>query len=585
MNKLLLPTFLFLLCLATGCSGGGDAPPPTDISHTATRTPTPTPTPTPTAFQHIATLALPAELPTRLVPTLCSLPTGAYPARPLPNSDDPATPTETPVRTAVATRTLIPTLTPIFTVTPTPVILSTAEPRLQIGQNLPAGAPAISLENYAQLRSQALWGYGSIRSVEVAPDGSAWIVVSNQGIARYELGSLTTPPRWMPFSQPVDVIDTAISSDGRYLMLQYWHPGWERWEARVYVFDMQANTFVQEVRGVTWNRTFTEPEYSRSISVTSPDGAYRYNGGLTYVYDEEYHEYTTAETTLSEMYSASSGELLYTLTDPVQYVRYRDRAMPVACDLYVFSMCGNAVMALAMSPYQAAFSPDGETFAVLYRAPSLYQSERFSTLRIYRLADGLLLGQVGSFSDPVVDFTYLRGGQKMLAGFLDGSIRIVDVFTQEATWSAQHFQQPIWYLAYSHSGKYLVVQRADEVELRLANDGVLYGRYAATISAISPVEDLLAYGTQDGSLVLLDLDLPDLNGWQVLASMRQDPRLAEIPVIIISATDPPPLIAESGSGRLSLRLGRPFSHPEYSALLKELLGNLQPAYVNTLGSG
>jgi WD40 repeat protein len=390
-------------------------------------------------------------------------------------------------------------------VTPTPVILPPAEPRLQIGQLLPSSAPVISQANFADLRSLAQWGYGSIRSVEVLPDGSAWIVVSEQGIARYELGSLTTPPRWMPFSQPIEVIDSAISSDGRYLMLQYWHLGEERWEALNYVYDMQSQAFVQEVSGVTWNRALTEPDYSSSISVTSPDGAYRYNGGLTHVYSEEYHDYTTEETTLSEMYSASSGELLYTLNDPVQYVRYRDRAMPVACDLYVFSMCGNAVMALAMSPYMAAFSQDGDTFAVLYRAWSLSQSAEFSTLRIYRLADGLLLGQVGSFSDPVVDFTYLRDG-KMLVGFLDGSIRVVDVLTQEATWSARHFQQPIWYLAHSHSGKYLIVQRPYEVELRLVDTGVLYGRYAATASAISPVEDLLAYGAPDGSLVLLDLD-------------------------------------------------------------------------------
>jgi len=40
---------------------------------------------------------------------------------------------------------------------------------------------------------------------------------------------------------------------------------------------------------------------------------------------------------------------------------------------------------------------------------------------------------------------------------------------------------------------------------------------------------------------------------------------------------------EISRDRLNLRLGRPFSHPEYSALLKELLGNLQPAYVNTVG--
>ena len=37
------------------------------------------------------------------------------------------------------------------------------------------------------------------------------------------------------------------------------------------------------------------------------------------------------------------------------------------------------------------------------------------------------------------------------------------------------------------------------------------------------------------SLILLDLTLPDVNGWEVLAVLRATPQLADIPVVVMSA--------------------------------------------------
>jgi CheY-like chemotaxis protein len=57
------------------------------------------------------------------------------------------------------------------------------------------------------------------------------------------------------------------------------------------------------------------------------------------------------------------------------------------------------------------------------------------------------------------------------------------------------------------------------------------------------------------SLMLLDIVLPDMDGWQVLHLKNQDPTLGEIPVIIVSAQDPadqppasPLLMATIGQG-------------------------------------
>ena len=41
----------------------------------------------------------------------------------------------------------------------------------------------------------------------------------------------------------------------------------------------------------------------------------------------------------------------------------------------------------------------------------------------------------------------------------------------------------------------------------------------------------------DFDLVLLDLMMPEMNGYEVLAEMMDDPKLSEIPVVVMSATD------------------------------------------------
>ena len=79
--------------------------------------------------------------------------------------------------------------------------------------------------------------------------------------------------------------------------------------------------------------------------------------------------------------------------------------------------------------------------------------------------------------------------------------------------------------------------------------------------------------------MLLDLDLPDISGWQVMARAQSEARLAGIPVIIISAADPPKAVLQPGARTLEVYLNRAFSQGELAAALKSLLANLQPVYL------
>jgi CheY-like chemotaxis protein len=54
-------------------------------------------------------------------------------------------------------------------------------------------------------------------------------------------------------------------------------------------------------------------------------------------------------------------------------------------------------------------------------------------------------------------------------------------------------------------------------------------------SAATGGEALQHLADHPPDLVILDLTLPDTNGWEVFVAMRRDPRLAHIPVIILSS--------------------------------------------------
>lgn len=78
--------------------------------------------------------------------------------------------------------------------------------------------------------------------------------------------------------------------------------------------------------------------------------------------------------------------------------------------------------------------------------------------------------------------------------------------------------------------------------------------------------------------VLLDLDLPDMNGFSVLEGMQQDPRLQKIPVIIVSANDLPQALINQLKGDFQVLINRPFSRRELAEMLKGVLEHAAPDY-------
>jgi len=83
---------------------------------------------------------------------------------------------------------------------------------------------------------------------------------------------------------------------------------------------------------------------------------------------------------------------------------------------------------------------------------------------------------------------------------------------------------------------------------------------------------------QPVDVILLDLDLPDINGWEVLAELQNDPNLQQVPVIIISAMDLPQILYTNGRQVFDVMMRRPFSKQEMCAVLNAILDNVKPVY-------
>ena len=83
--------------------------------------------------------------------------------------------------------------------------------------------------------------------------------------------------------------------------------------------------------------------------------------------------------------------------------------------------------------------------------------------------------------------------------------RVLVVEDAEATWTVEEFS--------------LVASGFDP---RICTDGV------AALEAIAQ---------EDFDLVVLDLALPEVDGWAVLGRLRAEPRTAEVPVLIVTARD------------------------------------------------
>lgn len=106
--------------------------------------------------------------------------------------------------------------------------------------------------------------------------------------------------------------------------------------------------------------------------------------------------------------------------------------------------------------------------------------------------------------------------------------------------------------------------------MRVLQEGL---RDMARVEGVPSVRRAVLYlAEQTPALVLLDLDLPDGSGLEILELMRREPRLAAIPVLVVSAAADEELLAEARAKGASASLLKPVDLQQLRRVALSLLG-------------
>lgn len=82
--------------------------------------------------------------------------------------------------------------------------------------------------------------------------------------------------------------------------------------------------------------------------------------------------------------------------------------------------------------------------------------------------------------------------------------------------------------------------------------------------------DRLEQGTIESLLILLDLNLPVLSGYEVLARIKADERTKKIPVIILTTTDLPQEITKCYELGCNIFITKPVQYDEFCNAIRSL---------------
>lgn len=113
-------------------------------------------------------------------------------------------------------------------------------------------------------------------------------------------------------------------------------------------------------------------------------------------------------------------------------------------------------------------------------------------------------------------------------------------------------------------------------DVRLTREALKDGRVENPMDVVKDGVEALAYlrgegawaGTPLPDLILLDLNLPRMDGREVLAAIKADPRLMAIPVVVLTTSEAEQDILRSYHLHANCFITKPVNFEQFSAVLK-----------------
>ena len=118
----------------------------------------------------------------------------------------------------------------------------------------------------------------------------------------------------------------------------------------------------------------------------------------------------------------------------------------------------------------------------------------------------------------------------------------------------------------------ILIVEDNEKNMKLVRD-VLQVKGYATLEAGTAEDGIRLANEQKPDLVLMDIQLPGMNGIEALGVLRADPATAKIPVIAVTASvmqQDRKLITEAG---FDAYIGKPINLKEFLATVRKWLGD------------
>lgn len=121
----------------------------------------------------------------------------------------------------------------------------------------------------------------------------------------------------------------------------------------------------------------------------------------------------------------------------------------------------------------------------------------------------------------------------------------------------------------------------DEEDCMLAQDALIEAKLANELHVVSDGEELLQYLRNEGKfgdiaryqrpgLILLDLNMPKVDGRQALAEIRADDRLKDIPVVVMTTSQAEEDVVRSYSTGANSYITKPVSFEGLVAVMQTL---------------
>jgi chemotaxis family two-component system response regulator Rcp1 len=136
--------------------------------------------------------------------------------------------------------------------------------------------------------------------------------------------------------------------------------------------------------------------------------------------------------------------------------------------------------------------------------------------------------------------------------------------------SAQHISSP--------RPVVVLIVEDNEADSHLTTTALRDARIANEVHIVKDGEDAIGYLKREGpyrnairpDLVLLDLNLPRKDGFQVLETMKADARLKNIPVVVVSGSDRSSDIARAYDLQVAAYLVKPSNVDEYFSAIRAI---------------